>query len=127
MAFADVEAVLVTFLSSVPGVADVSVEMSNQPSLPFVRVSRVTGGDDYITDRPVIYVETFAADRQTSSDIARRIDQKMHHLRHTVVGGVLIDHCETINGPFWSNYQDENMERHIASYTVHSRFNASPI
>lgn len=123
--YADLEAVVITYLTGTAGVADISVEMPNVPALPFVLVARITGGDDYITDRGVVYIETFAADRQTSSDLARLIHHRMLKLRHTYVGGVPVGHVETVNGPFWSNYQDENMERHIASYVIHSAYTAT--
>ena len=119
--FIDVEDMLITYLSTIPGLGGLSVEMPNLPVTPFVLITRVSGGDDYLTDRPTVDVEVFHADRTVSSDFARLVHDKMLHLRHFVVAGRGIDDVETVSGPHWLNWGDENLQRHLASYIIHSR------
>lgn len=119
--YGDVEAVLVTFLSAVPGIAAAAVKMPEKPPLPFVLITRISGGDDYVTDRAVVDVEVFTADRTTSSDMARTIHGQMLTLRHMTVGGVLVDYVDVLTGPTWMDYGDELLQRHLMSYRIESR------
>lgn len=126
--YADVEQVLVAYLpASIPSLT-AAVETPNTllQSLPFVQVTRIGGGDDYITDSALVDLDIFSTSRANASATARLVHNAMMHLRHTAVGGVLIDHVETISGPFWVNYQDENVQRYVSSYLIESRVVAQP-
>ncbi len=125
--YADLEAVLIEFITTIPGVGDVGTDMPHQPVLPFVMVMRVTGHAEYYTDRGVVDVETFATTRAASYTLATTIDtQIVRKLRHSLVGGVPIGRVEPVTAPFWSNYGDELLHRHIASYVIHSFYRAQP-
>lgn len=87
--FADIEAVVVAYLGSTPGVVGAAVELPptviNQ--LPFVLVTRSGGSDDYITDSASADVEVFHATRAQASASARTVHGRMMQLRHTAVNG----------------------------------------
>ncbi|MGH3439975.1 MAG: hypothetical protein ACRDRN_26470 [Sciscionella sp.] len=119
--YADVEALLVTYIGGITGIAGASVELPNMPSLPFALITRIGGGDDYITDSPQVDIDIFNTTRATALATARIVHAQMMELRHTAVNGVLVDHVETITGPMWVNYQDETLQRYVASYRVDSR------
>jgi hypothetical protein len=119
--YVDVEDLLIGYLSDIPGIGDIGVEMPNLPSTPFVLVTRVSGGDDYLTDHATVDIEVFHASRTTSSDFARLIHTKMLHLRRTVVSGRGVDAVDVEQGPHWLNWGDENLQRHLMSYVIHSR------
>jgi hypothetical protein len=126
--YADVEALLVAYLTPLTGIRGVSVDLPADvlARLPFVQVNRVSGGDDYITDSATVDVDCFAATRVSASAVARTVHAAMMRLRHTAVAGVLVDSVETISGPQWINYEDENLQRYVATYLVESRVCATP-
>lgn len=126
--YADVEALLVAYLAPVPGITGVSVDLPQNvlTRLPFVQVNRVGGGDNYITDLATVDVETFHSSRANASTVARTVHAAMMQLRHTVVNGVLVDSVETITGPLWIDYEDENLQRYVATYLVETRVTAAP-
>lgn len=128
--YADVEQLLVTYIpAAVPSLTGASVETTNKllEACPFVQVTRIGGSDDYLTDSALVDLDIFNTTRATASETARLVHFAMMHLRHTAVGGVLIDNVETITGPMWVNYQDENVQRYVASYLIESRVVAQPI
>lgn len=126
--YADVEELLVIYLAPVPGVRGVAVELPHDvlTRLPFIKVTRVSGGDDYLTDSATVDVDVFHATRAQASALARTVHARMMHLRHTAVNGVLVDSVETVNGPQWISYEDENLQRYVSTYLVESRVCAAP-
>lgn len=126
--FADVEALLVAYLQPLNGIRGVSVDLPPDviKRLPFIQVNRVAGSDNYITDSPLVDVECFDTTRAKSSAVARTVHAAMMRLRHTAVNGVLVDSVETVTGPFWLNYENENLQRYVATYLVETRVGAAP-
>lgn len=126
--FADVESLLVTYLAAIAGVQGVSVDLPQdvRNHLPFVQVTRVGGGDDYVTDSATVDVDVFHNSRANSSEVARTVHAAMMHLRHTSINGVLVDSVETITGPLWIDYEDEHLLRYVATYLVETRVTAAP-
>lgn len=127
--FADVEAVLVAYLPvAVPSLAGVSTDLPNDliNQLPYAQVTRIGGGDDYITDSAIVDVDIYGGPRLAAHDAARLVHAAMMRLRHTAVNGVLIDLVTTNHGPMWVNYTDENIHRYVASYNIDSRVVAQP-
>lgn len=122
--YADVEALLVAYLASVPGVQGVSVELPNPVALPAVMITRIGGGDDYITDSARVDVDSFNTTRAAAGATARSVHAQMMKLRHTSVQNVLVDHVETVTGPMWVPYQDELLKRYVATYLIQTRVTA---
>lgn len=83
----------------------------------FVRVSRGPGGDDGITDAPILDVETFAPTQLDAVDLAETCRQVVHGWRGTVIGGSLVDSVRTAVGPVRVDYSP-NVERYVASYVL---------
>jgi hypothetical protein len=124
----DIEEFLVVYLQPVAA-GNVSVEMPTTPTLPFVLIERVAGGDDRITDRPIVDVNIFHSTRALSSATATQMHQMMHVLNAktavTVTAGtVRIDRVITLHGPSYLRYEDENLKRYVARYEVESRLTA---
>lgn len=86
----------------------------------FVRVSRGPGGDDGITDNPLIDLEAFHRDQATAWEIAEDARQIMLSLAGTGDTGHLIDSIETASSPSRVEY-GSNLERYVASYRVEYR------
>ena len=130
--FADLEAVITTYLATVPDVAACSTKMPTAGPWPFVLVTAIpAGGDDYLTSSSTVDVEVFDPDYAKAKAIARRVHYYMRHLRHTavVVGGnrVPIDNVRTINEFGYLDYGNPNLNRLIAEYAVSSLVNAQPL
>ena len=76
---------------------------------------RTGGGDDGITDRPIVEVTTYAPHRSRSSAISRAAAARILAAGCTRVGGVLIDTTGTYTGPL--DQRDQNPDiRVIRSY-----------
>lgn len=121
----DIEELLVTYLQPVsPG--NVAVEMPTTPTLPFVLIERVAGGDDKVTDRPIVDVHVFHTTRAQSSATAAQMHTLMHALNAKVpvaisTGTKTIDRCLCIHGPSYVKYEDENLRRYVGRYEIESR------
>lgn len=116
------------YLAPIQGIQGVSVDLPQNVLnlLPFIQVNRVGGGDNYVTDSAMVDIDCFAATRATASTIARTVHAAMMRLKHTAVNGVLVDSVETVTGPQWINYDDENLQRYVSTYIVESRVGAAP-
>lgn len=134
--FVDTEEVVVNYLQGVsPG--SVSVEMPTISAIPltepFILVERVAGSDDRVSDKGICDVHTF----HSSRDLASRSARYIHHLMQIwtpqvgipmSTGDVVhVDLVETILGPFWSDYGDENLKRYCARYQITSRVTAQSL
>lgn len=124
--FVDQERMLVNYLQPIsPG--NVSVEMPNQPILPFVLVTRISGGDDRITEFAIMEISVFHTSRSAASLVARQAHSMMLALKPYTLGltvggsAVRIDRVSTIHGPSWNSYRDENLRQYTARYIVESR------
>jgi hypothetical protein len=129
--FINTEELMVAFFQPFsPG--NVAVQMPTIPSLPFVLVDRCAGGDDRVRDLAIADVHVF----HSSRDLANAAAWKLHSWVQQwtpKVGVVLpstghlvfIDRIETILGPFWSDYGDENLKRYTMRYQVTSRLTSS--
>lgn len=124
--FVDHERMLVNYLQPVsPG--NVAAEMPNDPPLPFVLVTRVSGHDDRITEFAIIEISVFHSSRIGALDAARHMHSMMLALKPSTTGltvsgnPVRIDRVSTIHGPSWMNYRDENLRQYTARYVIESR------
>ena len=124
----DIEEFLVVYLQSVsPG--NVAVDMPTLPTLPFVLIGRVAGGDDRITDRPIVDIHVFHSTRALSSTAATQMFELMHALTPQIAvaitaGTVRIDRCITLHGPSYLQYEDENLKRYVSRFEIESRLTA---
>lgn len=95
----------------------VTVQLSR---LPFIRITRVGGGDDRITDNARVSVDAFAGTRADSYTLAEAIRQKML-LWPIVLSNCVIDRIITTTGPMEVSWGDVNVRRRVATYTVSTR------
>lgn len=134
MSFAHVEAAVIAYLTS-RGATSVSGEGPNAKgaTLPHTQVTRVTGGDDRYTDRPLVDLDHFAATRAEAVAHARWIHGVMPDLAGAVVTyiddagepvTVQLDDVRTDEGPHREDFNDSNVERYLASYYIDSRLDA---
>lgn len=118
----DVEALAVSYLSSrlssVRVATKVPVDVNDLAG--FVRVARGPGGDDGVTDSPLLDVEAFAPSQQVASGLAEDAREALHDLAGAVVGGALVDSVSTSVGPVWVEYSP-HVERYVASYRLNLR------
>jgi len=134
--FIDLEEATVNYLAGVsPG--NVAVQMPTLFDIPltepFVLVERCAGSDDRISDKGIVDVHTFHSSRDLASQSARYIHYLMHLWTPQVgipmsTGDVVhTDLVETIQGPFWSDYGDENLKRYTARYQITSRISSQSL
>lgn len=123
----DVEELLCSYLSEL---GDVSVEMTNPiPQFPFYLINRIDGGDDNVTDYPVVSIHAFNTTRTLASTSARAMHKMMKQL--TPLVPVLmsdstyasVDKVDVIETPRWIDYGDEEIHRYVGRYCVAVRCN----
>lgn len=128
-AYVDIEATLISYLSSAVTYARYSVATPSDllSKLPFAQIRRVGGADDNITDVAVVDIDSLTATDPTNPNyaqarqLAEDIRTAMKRLRHHQVGNVFIDDVEVITAPIWIDYEDEHVNRFIGSYQIWSR------
>lgn len=123
MTYLPPEQVVVAYLTGKCGLLGVAVEdpLDMLSRLPFAKVTRVGGPTDYITDMGTIDVDVFNTTRVSALDTMNAVHLRMLALRGTAVSGCLIDDVDVLMGPRWLDYEDENVKRYVASYTISSR------
>lgn len=125
----DIEELVIIYLSDL---GDVSVELppvnnaDNPIPFPFYLVTRITGGDDRLTDSAVVSIHAFAATRTAASDAARQMHDLMTSLSAKLpltVGGqtVNVDYVETLETPTWVDYGDNTIQRYVGRYRIDTR------
>lgn len=129
--YANVPQVLTAYLSTLPGLGGVGIKMENTPPLPFILITQLpTGRQNNITSSADVHLEVFHSDPGLAVSFSRSVERKMLLLRHSVVMvdgyPVSIDHVT--GTPFgYLDYQDPNLHRVLAEYSVDSRINAQPL
>lgn len=134
--FIDTEEAVVTYLQGVsPG--NVSVQMPILQTIPltepFILIARVAGSDDKVSDQGIVDVHTFHSSRDLASRSARYVHQLMYLWTPQVgipmsTGDIVhVDLVETILGPHWSDYGDENLKRYTARYQITSRISSQSL
>ena len=98
-----------------------------EKALPVVRVTRGPGGDDGVTDAPLLDVEVFTAlgGAVDPWDLAEDAREAAHRLAGRVVDGALVDTVSTSVGPTSVEYSP-NTERVVASYRLGLRKRPTP-
>ncbi len=124
--FADLESLVVTYLEANTATRAVTtLPTLLEAAMPIYRVTGIGGVDDKISDRVRLNVESFAALRATSYDMAEIARQAMRSMAHTLVSGWLIDTVETLSRPTWIDYQNDHVQRFIATYEITTRVRVS--
>jgi hypothetical protein len=128
-AFNDIETVLMdwleaTFPELAPSSSALHVTSVGAPSsasdYPFVRVTRIAGGDDRITDMSTVDVEVFSPDRSTAFALSETIRARL--LGYPIrVSGALIDSVYTETAPTRLVWADPNVHRYQATYQLSAR------
>ena len=95
-----------------------------QKFMPLIRVRKVGGINDRLTDIPRMAVDVYAADYETSRNLAEAIRQRL--LSETVKakfapGVGRIDRVEVESSPFEVPWSDESTRYHTAIYRISTR------
>lgn len=124
---ADVESLLVPWLSTVLGVRVVTDTPANLALvLPVVAVLRVGGpADDNLPelDFPTVSIDCYQMDRLSSLTLAGQVHtairQTLVNTVHTVGSqSVVIVKTQTVTGPSWRPYDDTSLRRIGATYRI---------
>jgi hypothetical protein len=119
--FPDAEDVVMALLEEV---ADTTTDTAAtlDSDAPVIKVTRVGGTDDLITDRPLVEVAVFATTYEQARQLARQCQQVILASggRSIVTPdhpqGVLIDKAETTSAPLRVPYENENLRHKAATY-----------
>ena len=116
----DIELVVGTWLRASLPTARVVTKLpaTLETAMPLVWVARGPGSDDGITDSPLVDVAAFAATRAGMWQLAEDARQAMHELAGKVVAGDLVDTVDTAVGPVWLDYENDAVNRAVASYRL---------
>lgn len=123
-AFPDVEELLLDALGDLVVDPSTQIGTSTPPDLadhlPFIRVTRFGGSDDRIRDLARIDVDTFGPTRAVAQPLAEQVRQRLLSWPLVVTGGV-IDRAETLTAPAEVPWDNQQIRRWTASYTVTCR------
>jgi len=119
--FIDIETAVMDLLADLATGGIGTVTPSNlNTSMPFVRVTRIGGGDTRITDTARVDVDAFGATRTVAYNLAEACRQRLISGPHVTAPGVL-DSVTTDAGPHEVPWGDPTIRRFTASYSVSSR------
>ncbi len=90
-------------------------------TLPFIRIRRVGGGDDGISDLPVVDVEVFHSTAATGESLAEAVRQWLTAgaVPYSTLG--VIDRVEVLTGPQELPWTDARIRRFGATYRLTAR------
>lgn len=119
--FPDAEDVVMALLADIaPTTTDTAATLDSD--VPLIKVTRVGGADDFVTDRPLVEVAVFA----TTYDEARQVADQCRQVilssggrsiaTPDYPGGVLIDKAETTSAPLRVPYENETLRHKAATY-----------
>jgi hypothetical protein len=102
---------------------DMGAERTIDDPVPFVVVKRVTGGDDMISDYPLLSIHSFHTDYTSAKDLSLDVHKHMKDLTpktSVVVNGVTygIDYRCVEEAPHEVDYDDKNLRRFVARYEL---------
>ncbi|MBB5154958.1 hypothetical protein [Saccharopolyspora phatthalungensis] len=111
--FPDAETVVMTLLEQVaPTVTATPADLTP----PLIRVNRVGGSDDRITDFPRVEVACYGLDRAQAWQLAEQCRQVILGSIRSRVDGVLIDDARTDNPPTQVPYATTEDTRRVIGY-----------
>jgi hypothetical protein len=122
--YPDVELVLCDLLADL-GACGTRTPADLQTRLPFVRVRRVGGNDDQVTDRARVDVEVFALTRAAGESLTETIRGRLSVRGPVTVtsGGrpVVVDRAQLLAGPVELAWPDPEVRMFHATYQLESR------
>lgn len=111
--FPDAETVVMDLLAQVaPTVTATPADFTP----PLIRVQRVGGSDDRITDMPRVEVACYGADRPQAWQLIEQCRRVILGSYGTTVDGVLIDSARTDNPPTQLPYATTEDTRRVVAY-----------
>ncbi|WP_143267146.1 DUF3168 domain-containing protein [Amycolatopsis thailandensis] len=111
--FPDAETVVLALLEPVaPTVTATPADLTP----PLIRVQRVGGSDDRITDHPRMEIACYGSDRADAWQLAEQCRQLILGSIRTRVAGVLIDSARTDNPPTQVPYATTEDVRRVLGY-----------
>jgi hypothetical protein len=111
--FPDAEAVVMALLEHLaPTVTATPADL--QP--PLIRVQRVGGSDDHVTDRPRVEIACYGTNRTQAWGLAEACRTVILASPRTTVAGVLVDTARTDNPPTQVPYATSEDTRRVVAY-----------
>lgn len=86
--------------------------------LPFVRVSKLGGSRDDVTDHPTVDIDVFASSRDAALALAEDIDTALKPRTRLTPGGAIIDSVGTRVSPRLLPWDNSKIRRYGATYTL---------
>lgn len=117
--YIDIESAVIEVLAGL-GTLDVNTPSDLLGNLPFIRVMRVGGNDNRITDTARIDIDVFDVQRTVASSLSRQVQQTLLAFPHSVAAGV-IDEVTTTLSPSEVPWSNTSIQLFAASYTVTAR------
>ena len=118
-AWPDVERVLGDLLGDL-GTVGSETNIDLQSQLPYIRIRRVGGTDNRITDATRVDIDVYAADATTAKAITGVAQQRLISGPSATTHGV-IDRAWTESGPQTAPTDDQNIRRVITTYRISLR------
>lgn len=91
-----------------------------QDEMPIIRVRKVGGGNDKITDFPRMSIDVYARTYPEASQLAEAIRQRLLAYPHITTAGRL-DRCEVEASPFEVPWPDNTLRYLTATYVISTR------
>jgi hypothetical protein len=119
--FPDAEDVVMALLESL-ATTTTSTPVTLEDDGPVIKVTRVGGTDDGITDRPLVEVACFATTYEAARQLGRQVLVTTLASVNTKVvtpdypGGVLVDVAETASSPQRVPYDNPDLQRKIGTF-----------
>jgi hypothetical protein len=123
--YVDIERLLVGWLHAHLAVrcsTDLPADLAG--ALPILQVGRIGGPDTARgVDAPMIDIECYAADRSSAYTLAEQARNSLRYvLPGTNVNGTYVARVDTVSGPAQRPYDNTNVTRYVATYTLHLQF-----
>jgi hypothetical protein len=121
VSFPDSEMQLAMWIKAhAPGVVAVgsSTPLDLESRLIFVRVSRLGGGADLLTDYPQFDVDVFGPSRDAAFNVAGWIQENLVPRTRLTPGGAIIDSVRTNTSPRLLPWDNTKIKRFSATYAL---------
>lgn len=120
--FPDVEQAVISLLTGL-GTADTETPSNLVANLPFIRVNRIGGTNDRITDAARVDVNIYAVKRTDAATLAETVRQRMLSYPHviTIPVACVLDDVITDVAPNEVPWGDPAIRRFTSSYRVTAR------